>query len=179
MKGVLISIHPKWCAKIASGVKTIEVRKTAPKLEPPFKCYIYCTKGNAHDPNQLLEVHGADGKIRKANGTVFAEFVCDRIISTVGWRLRGETGMCAKRTAAEKELPDAACLQIDDIELYAGGRNRIIYGWHISDLVVFDQPKELWELQKPTDEGAWWPRDISIRRAPQSWCYVEEFPYEN
>lgn len=27
-KAVLISIRPKWCEKIASGMKTIEVRKT-------------------------------------------------------------------------------------------------------------------------------------------------------
>ena len=43
-KAVLISIRPKWCEKIASGEKTIEVRKTRPKLHTPFKCYIYCTK---------------------------------------------------------------------------------------------------------------------------------------
>lgn len=44
MKSVLISIQPKWCELIASGKKTIEVRKTKPKLETPFKVYIYCTK---------------------------------------------------------------------------------------------------------------------------------------
>lgn len=43
-KAVMLSILPKWCAKIASGEKTIEVRKTKPKLETPFKCYIYCTQ---------------------------------------------------------------------------------------------------------------------------------------
>ena len=43
-KAVMISIRPKWCEKIARGEKTIEVRKTRPKLETPFKCYIYCTK---------------------------------------------------------------------------------------------------------------------------------------
>ena len=42
-QAVLISIKPKWCDKIASGEKTIEVRKTRPK-ELPFKCYIYETK---------------------------------------------------------------------------------------------------------------------------------------
>ena len=42
-KAVLISIRPEWCAKIASGEKTIEVRKTRPKLQTPFKAYIYCT----------------------------------------------------------------------------------------------------------------------------------------
>lgn len=40
-KAVLISIRPKWCEKIVSGEKTIEVRKTRPKMETPFKCYIY------------------------------------------------------------------------------------------------------------------------------------------
>ncbi len=44
MKAVLISIRPKWCEKIISGEKTIEVRKTRPKMDTPFKCYIYCTK---------------------------------------------------------------------------------------------------------------------------------------
>ena len=44
MKSVLISIKPKWCELIVSGKKTVEVRKTKPKLETPFKCYIYCTK---------------------------------------------------------------------------------------------------------------------------------------
>lgn len=42
-KSVLISIRPKWCEKITSGEKTIEVRKTRPKLDTPFRCYIYCT----------------------------------------------------------------------------------------------------------------------------------------
>ena len=43
-KAVLISIKPKWCELIADGEKTIKVRKTKPKLKPPFKCYIYCCK---------------------------------------------------------------------------------------------------------------------------------------
>lgn len=42
-KAVLLSIRPEWCEKILSGEKTVEIRKTRPKLEPPFKCYIYCT----------------------------------------------------------------------------------------------------------------------------------------
>ena len=50
MNAVLISIRPKWCEKIISGEKTIEVRKTRPKLATPFKCHIYCTRGR-HDLN--------------------------------------------------------------------------------------------------------------------------------
>lgn len=41
MKAVLISIKPKWCDLIRRGRKMVEVRKTCPKLEVPFKVYIY------------------------------------------------------------------------------------------------------------------------------------------
>jgi hypothetical protein len=148
MKSVLISIQPKWCAKIASGTKTIEVRKTAPKIATPFKCYIYCTKGNPNDPHQRLETHATNGKIKLANGTVFAEFICDRITTTAVWRLLDKTGKCAKRTDAEKEFPELACLTIPEIREYAGSNQRIVYGWHISDLVIYDKPKELYEFYK-------------------------------
>lgn len=60
MKSVLISIQPKWCELIASGKKTVEVRKTAPKLQTPFKCYIYCTggKGKAVVDNIMYRWNG-------------------------------------------------------------------------------------------------------------------------
>ena len=44
LKSVLISIQPKWCELIASGKKTVEVRKPRPKLKTPFKVYIFITK---------------------------------------------------------------------------------------------------------------------------------------
>lgn len=44
MNLVMISIHPKWCGLIASGEKTVEIRRTRPKFDTPFMCYIYCTK---------------------------------------------------------------------------------------------------------------------------------------
>ena len=47
MKSVLIAIRTQWCEKIASGEKTIEVRKTAPQ-EVPFKCYIYESRNGGH-----------------------------------------------------------------------------------------------------------------------------------
>ena len=56
-KAVLISIRPTWCELIANGEKTIEVRKTRPKLDTPFKCYIYCTKdpGNKGSATHFFE----------------------------------------------------------------------------------------------------------------------------
>ena len=44
MKEILMSIRPQWCKKIFDGEKTIEVRKTRPLIDMPFKVYVYCTK---------------------------------------------------------------------------------------------------------------------------------------
>ena len=73
MKSVLISIQPKWCELIASGKKTVEVRKTRPKLDLPFKCYIYETKGK-----QVEKITGCDITYY-GRGKVIGEFVCDKI----------------------------------------------------------------------------------------------------
>jgi predicted transcriptional regulator len=189
MKSVLISIQPKWCELIASGKKTVEVRKTKPKLETPFKCYIYCTKDNTF-AEKTLRGFDDNGKAiyYKANkGKVIGEFVCDRVIGTCPWRLKGETGLCAKRTEEETNFPNNACLTLEEIENYAGSRGRGIYGWHITDLVVYDEPRELRDF-KPynrTEEDCKFShlglaipkckdcRECYVKRPYQSWGYVE------
>lgn len=70
MKSVLISTQPKWVEKIAKGKKTIEVRKTAPKCEVPFKCYIYCTKTRDNEIYKRYKVD--DIKSGKVNGKCIA-----------------------------------------------------------------------------------------------------------
>ncbi len=57
----------------------------------------------------------------------------------------------------EKELVSMANLTETELHRYAGGKN--CYAWHISDLVIYDKPKELSEF--------------GINRAFQSWGYVE------
>jgi predicted transcriptional regulator len=176
-KAVLISIRPKWVEKIASGEKTIEVRKTKPKLETPFKAYIYCTMPDAKDPHNILELHGADGKIRKANGKVIGEFTCDQTFpinvfdngSIQNWLF---------------EHMERSCLTYEELADYIGN-GKTGYGWHISDLLIYDQPRELSEFQRATDpcdschaEYTWECTGCKkfsgdIKRPPQSWCYVE------
>ena len=83
MKSVLISIQPKWCELITSGKKTVEVRKTKPKLETPFKVYIYCTnaKGQAFFTEQVYKGEKGNYAIpHLGNGKVIGEFVCNGII---------------------------------------------------------------------------------------------------
>ena len=68
-KAVLISIRPEWVEKILSGEKTLEVRKTRPKLEAPFKVYIYCTAGNlSYKVNGGMVCNVSGGKIVDMDG---------------------------------------------------------------------------------------------------------------
>lgn len=150
-KAVLISVRPKWCELIANGKKTVEVRKSRPKIETPFKCYIYCTlKGS----NEFFKntLNGNMSEWDKGNwgfkkGKVIGEFVCDEIET-----LRRKTVFNAPA------LYSQSCLNRDEYFDYIG--NKTAYIWHISDLKVYYGPKDLSEFK--------------VTKPPQSWRYVEE-----
>lgn len=183
MKAVLISIQPKWCELIASGRKTIEVRKTRPKIETPFKCYIYMTsKGNK--PIKEIETPNGFAYVEvdyKMAGKVIGEFVCDEMIED-------------KRGENTDVFSKFALLSLDEQKKY--GANKPLYGWHISDLKIYDKPKELSDFSKYEYKylggccvnnncknyiynGYYQPPECKIdgcffKRPPQSWCYVKE-----
>lgn len=180
-KAVLISIRPKWCEKIASGEKTIEVRKTRPKMDTPFRCYIYRTKGFVphiiNDKWVKMEV----------GGTVVGEFTCDRIYkidkdSTDFLFKVGE--LSVYKQAAEEKCSLRVAMTDDELHGYLGHFQG--YGWHITDLRIYDEPCKLSEFRRATDpcdschaEYTWECKGCEklsgvIKRAPQSWCYVQE-----
>lgn len=210
MKAVLISIQPKWVEKIANGEKTLEVRKTAPEV--PFKAYIYCTKAKpylykeANPPFELFldsELYKGKGyDDRLFSGKVIGEFICDEIIE---WQYdKGHQYYvdypddCTSYFPYLKCHSEATGLKCSEIENY--GKGKTLYGWHISDLKIYDKPKELSELKRPcsyqNNDGSCqfykvdcqyqqcdYNQDGSINivecgrlitRAPQSWQYVEE-----
>ena len=172
-KAVLISIRPKWCELIASGKKTIEVRKTSPKIEKPFKCYIYCTKegrGIGEIPYRHF-YQAPNGPRHFIGGTVIGEFICDRIYVIVpdenGW---GEEYGCSEHD----------CLSDSEMLEYLGDGPHGGFGWHISNMVIYDEPKKLsdfrlYNTSAVIEHGLPMPTH-EIRRPPQSWCYVEELP---
>lgn len=163
MKNVLISIRPKYVELIVSGKKTVEVRRTRPKCELPFKCYIYCTKGK---PTFTQSAFCDD----ISNGKVIGEFVCDRIYDITptsphkydcGWNVYEEHSR----------------LTFDEFRNYLREKNG--YGWHITDLVVYDEPRELsdfllYNVRTYIDEESGLPMPThEIARPFQSWGYVK------
>lgn len=159
---VLLSIHPRHCAKIAAKEKTFELRKQIPNLPVPFKCYIYCTKQQCRSDafnipitrEELLRdisVNGMKCLSKYGNGTVWAEFICDRIEDY--------------KPFDYDKVAEAACIIPEVILRYASGRT--IHGLHISSLYIYSKPRELTEFCV----GA---TGIPMMRPPQSWCYVKE-----
>ena len=193
MRAVLASVKPKWCKKIEAREKKAEVRKNAPLLPAPFKVYIYCTQGTGADTfncpvsfETIRDDYIETGSMECinseiGNGKVVGEFICERC------------GEYPTQSTSMKELSELSCVPVPELYKYAGG-NTHLYGWHISDPIFYEKPKDLSEFYKPGTlsnadfeyqlyDGSGDPRRRSyesylftqaIRRPPQSWCYVEE-----
>ena len=193
-KAVLVSIRPKWVEKIANGEKTIEVRKTRPKLATPFKAYIYCTQPKY--PHEDFISTDYPKPQFYGGGKIIGEFTCDRIykidkdstdfLFKVG-------GLSVYKQAAEEKCGLRVAMTDDELHGYLGHCQG--YGWHISDLRIYDMPRDLGEFWFPPerycekelcggcpcdqtadvngeyDFDCEWRRPLS--RPPQSWCYVE------
>mgnify|MGYP002513278509 CR=1 FL=1 len=200
MKSVLISIRPKWCELIANGKKTVEIRKTKPKLETPFKVYIYETLGKTKWCNTCkdhCERPYPNCACHEGWGKVIGEFVCDKVVEFE----------CDFNEPAFCETADLSCVGLEALWGYCIKKGKG-YGWHITDLVVYDEPRELSEFYVEGDcdcmncKNCYWfdngngynveddcnlaYKAVGTRksfkplfRPPQSWCYVEERSKEN
>ena len=204
-KSVLLSVQPKWCEQIANGSKTIEVRKTEPKLDKPFKVYIYCTRNKRQWLRKVsnfvreifitenIDVLGRTDKVKSLigdwttfvenggyNGKVIGEFVCECISE---WHIDPQT----KYYFITPEELTATCLTYEQLDNYGDGKT--LYGWHISNLIIYNEPKKLSEFNRECNgicldtkagincekflkEGFSCNNLIALTRPPQSWCYV-------
>lgn len=134
MKAVLISIQPQWVEKIAAGWKTLELRKTVPNLPRPFKCYIYQTRLKwLFNLLRRLGMGRIADTLTAGFGKVVGEFVCDNIMRHC---------QMANADFAEHQ----SCVRRDKIFEYSGGKE--VFGWHISNLVIYDEPKPLSEFYR-------------------------------
>lgn len=187
MRTIMKSISPKECERIVSGEQTILVSKTRPKIDTPFKCYIYCTMDGVPKfiYNENLEKESIYDKHPDIiNGKVIGEFVCDSMYGISNFLpYDDEPHHSILPCVLEK-----TCLEDYEIDEYLGNKDG--YGWCISDLKIYDKPKELEEFGIPcVNINEIHCRDCKINdrttefcdkrikplnRPPQSWCYVEE-----
>ena len=204
MRAIMKSVSPRICEKVANGDCTILVSKTAPKCEVPFKGYICCTSAKPYlyrevNPpfelfldSDLYKGEGYDDRL--FSGKVIGEFVCDEIIE---WQYdKGhqyyvdDPDDCTSYFPYLKCHSEATGLRCSEIEEF--GKGKTLYGLHISDLKIYDNPKVLAEFERPcTYKGICYscerfrPNGIplpapygfcetKIIHVPSNWCYVEE-----
>lgn len=198
-KSVMISIRPQWCLKIAFGKRTpfvipnskklIEMRKSKPKAQLPIKCFIYCTKNVGIKGCYPSGAYDWLGK-------VIGEFTCKKIdrITHIGYTNSPNSDLTIVDEKLfvhpiSEEFLRQTHLTLKEIEKYSNGRD--LYAWHISDLVIYDKPKDITEFGKTRScnancydckdcisdgNGAFCKFDekVPLTRPPQSWCYVAE-----
>lgn len=192
---ILISIRPNWTSPIKELKKKWEIRKTIPKLKPPFKCYIYETLGKMKwDVLEIPEDQGGgvfDIRSHEGCGKVIGEFICDKIVE-VGyspWN-HGEY-VCEVENIHEESCVDFEAM----FDYIADGFG---YALHIADLIIYEKAKDIGEFYQvkkirgyhkkaePETEGVNVGRLLNsarievsrFTRAPQSWCYCEPLRQE-
>lgn len=188
-RAILASIQPYWVFLIIANKmgwnigkeKTIEVRKNHPKEESWNKvAKIYCSK-NKKSFNQIPKEY--QPLMKNFLGKVVGEFVCDAIISH-----------CEMENADIAE--QQGYIKREWLLEYAGDKE--LYGWHISDLVIYDKPRGLNEFRTLCKEqykenpkcrecgyfhsegdesigffeSCCFDGVIPLTRPPQNWCYV-------
>ena len=183
MSSLLASLKPYYYYLIGEGIKKIEVRKTYPKADHWDRAVsFYMSKDEksfAKIPKEFQD------KYRKHFGKVGLKFVCDKVYEAK-WVRDFEYGNWYWDI---RYNPQDDCLTPMELAKYIGD-NEIYYGWHISDLVIYDKPKELGEFKKAgfMTEEQWlynlypnthchyeaWAKRFDIAKPPQSYMLVEE-----
>ncbi len=168
---VITSIKPIYCELIVDGKKTIEVRKTKPKLPTPFKVYIYETLGKVIQTE--TQPSGRKLQLHEGCGKVIGEFTCNKI---------EEIKVLENGNIQDWNLHnlDKACLSYEQIANYIGA-NKTGYAWYIKDLILYKIPNDItyykqcykceyfeWCLESELSCSG----EYTLYRPPQSWCYI-------
>ena len=176
-KSVLRSIKPYWVYLILKGIKTVEVGKQKPKsLDWDGRVFIYCSK----DKKSFNQIPEEDREwFKQYLGKVVAVFDCNTIQEDNLYMTRYQESFYQK-----------ACLSHTQVKEY--GQGKMLYGWHISNLKVFDIPKALNQFctycfggcdnceYQSWDYSYAGGKDLictvryekPIKRPPQSYCFI-------
>lgn len=150
MKAILLSIKPEWAEKIYNGEKTIEWRKSRPRLD----------RNNHHTRVYIYET----APVKRITGhfTLFGTFAVD-----VNEMLKppvsgGRYGMTPQfvRTMLE-DMERSGRVPAGGLAKYQGDAKEI-YGWTVSRFI------------KPTRIMPCRLDSFDLKHPPQSWQYVED-----
>ena len=198
MRKVLASLKPYYYYLVGEGIKKIEVRKDMPKASDwDNEVLFYMSKDEksfAKIPKEFQE------KYRKHFGKVGMQFICNKVDEYNfhnGLTEFNSMGLPSRIYGSYLIFADdykSMCLSYDEVKNY--GKGKTLYGWHISDLKIYDRSRELSdfyrECKKPCKPNKGkilcittkslkmngCNGKIPLTRAPQSWQYIEDLGEE-
>ena len=187
MKSIILSCTPTECEKLVNGDMSILVRKKVPnESNLPIKAYIYETKGATETPWVDEDGH----YIYKGKGQVIGEFVCNEVEEFHEWELSPQGKFADFERERLENFLTAACLSEEEVVRYRENLPyfKPLYGLHISDLKIYDEPKALSCFYKQCPKNTtcstcdWLHVDWhtfgecsnTVTRPPQNYIYVEE-----
>ena len=215
MKAILISDHAKWCALMMNGEKTVEVRKGTALYKAIQKLideygyadiYVYCAKDKPNlwlpyeydcfELDEASQPYLSDKPIididTKMNGKVIFKFRCYKVEEIEREEqikfINFDDYISMSSNTTYEEIWEKSCLSPEELNNYLQDKNGCAI--HISDLEIFDKPKELSEFKHnvkvhkcstcceyPCEEKCSFPTYVNfstpLTKAPQSWQFIE------
>ena len=186
---VLASLKPYYYYLIGEKIKTLEIRKSDLKNLPQDVLF-YMSKDEksfGKIPKEFQE------KYRKHFGKIGMRVVCDEVEEFHEWELSPQGKFADFERERLENFLTAACLSEEEVVRYRENLPycKPLYGWHISDLKIYDKPKPIMQFYKPcpikikncpvcelysTYTGCCMN---NIDRPPQSYMFVEEVQDDN
>ena len=153
-KAVMISIGEEYQNLLT---KPVIPKTSKPNIKTPFKVYLYL---------KLPKY----GDMRYEQGKVIGELTCDSI------------ALLPPLESLIFGLEYEVCLSKEELKKLPNGNQ--LYGWHTSNVVIYDNPKELSEFHKCTYyNGSPFCRQRRycdgkscvnpLSTPPKGWCYIE------
>lgn len=186
MKAILKTFKPREASQILNGEKTIIIMTKAPTLTPPFDMYVFETLGKIIKTKGDYGIWKEDengnlyesGFINKGRGKVVAKATVEKVgiiygMDIVDYYIKDSPIQLSNINQVVKNI-DNICskLKISFDELWEKSRGNDLYALHISNLEIFDEPKEIGEFYKPRinyEQQTPYP----LTKPPKNWCYVE------
>lgn len=131
-------------------------------------CYIYCPR-SLNNFDDVLELQGADGTMQKCNGMIIGEFVCDDAVKIKQVAITNEWEQWPLRPKSLNDHKSAdetiAASLLTEEQLSSYLDDAAGFAWHISDLHIYERPKQLCELRK-------FGTGKDLEKPPRDWFYV-------
>lgn len=121
---IILSLHDRWWVKVLAGEKPLEIRKTRPAGQGPFRVLVYVT----------------------GTGEIKGEFACKDFL-----KIRTIPEVQSRAGLQKIDVQAGSCLTGQQLKEYAGSSGKPLWGWYVSEVKEYytPHPLSLYGLKRP------------------------------